>query len=677
MEEAVSDSGVRQMELSTRERGCGMDFAHLDARESTVSYASPLDSKEQVRQATDIVDLVGKYIQLRRQGRNYVGLCPWHDDTKPSLQVNPERQSFKCWVCDDGGDVFSFIMKMENVDFREALEILADQAGISLQPLRRPQPSPGPQGMEEDPSSTVSPPTSGEGKRALYRAMAWAEQQYHQCLLESEDAEPARRYLHERGIAEESLRKFHIGFAPMHRDWLLNLAGGSRERAQKLETVGILAQSQEGPGYYDRFRGRLLFSIRDTQDRAVGFGGRLLPELGLASKAKYVNSPETLLFTKHKLLYGLDVAHKAIRESKPRTVLVMEGYTDCIMAHQFGFENAVAALGTAVGSGHVKVLKRFADRIVLILDGDEAGQRRTNEVLELFIAENVDLQVLTLPPGSDPCDFLLEHGREAFADLLETQTVDALEHAFRSFTRGIDLVNDVHASSEAMERMVAILAKAPRLRPDSSSDGVLRFERVLTQLAHSFRVPEEEVRRRLTSLRRAAAQRPVYREEPEYLDSELDVEMEEPVGKITPVERELLEILLRRPELLAQAREHVQPEHLAFPPARRIYARACAMANEGITPTFDRLMLEFEDARSKAVLVDLDEGATAKETDNPEALLDEWIRRFKRREEERQFPAIAGTLREGGLDTSEETELFLKMLEQQRARHGISEPTDG
>ncbi len=649
-----------------------MDFAHLDAREPTVSFASPLDSKEQVRQAIDIVDLVGKYIQLRRQGRNYVGLCPWHDDTKPSLQVNPERQSFKCWVCEVGGDIFSFVMKMEGVEFREALEMLADQAGITLQPLHRPRVSQAPDASGEV-VEPVNVPASGEGKRALYRAMAWAEQQYHQCLLESEDAEPARRYLQERGITDESIRKFHIGFAPNRRDWLLNLAGGSSTRAQVLETVGILAQSQDGRGYYDRFRGRLLFSIRDTQDRAVGIGGRILPDSGLTSPAKYVNSPETPLFTKHKLLYGLDVAREAIRKGKPRTVLVTEGYTDCIVAHQFGFENAVAVLGTALGAQHVKVLKRFADRIVLILDGDEAGQKRSNEVLELFIAENVDLQILTLPEGNDPCEFLLEHGREAFADMLETRAVDALEHAFRSFTRGIDLASDVHASSEALEKMVAILAKAPRLRPDSTSGGVLRLERVLTQLALSFRVPEEEVRRRLGSLRREADSRPVYYEEPD----EVDFYEDRPAGKIAPVERELLEILLRRPELLAQAREHVKCEQIQFPPARRIFAQACALADEGITPTFDRLMLEFEDAASKALLVDLDEGAAAKETDNPEALLDEWIRRFERREQEKQFPAITGTLREGGLDQSQETELLMEMLKQQRARHGISKPMDG
>ncbi len=643
-----------------------MEFAHLDARESTVSFASPLDCKEQVRQAVDIVDLVGKYIQLRRQGRNYVGLCPWHDDTKPSLQVNPQRQSFKCWVCDIGGDVFSFVMQIEGVEFREALEMLADQAGISLEPVHRPKRSPS-----SAPSQTAAPAesTSGEGKRALYRAMAWVEKQYHECLLNSPDAEPARRYLAERGISAESVRKFHLGFSPVRRDWLLGLAGGSNSRARTLEAIGVLAQSQGGPGYYDRFRGRVLFSIRDAQDRPVGMGGRILPESNLASPAKYINSPETPLFSKSKLLYGFDVAREAIRKS--RTALVMEGYTDCIVAHQSGFDNAVAVLGTALGPDHVRILKRFADRIVLVLDGDRAGQKRAEEVLELFVAENVDLAILTLPDETDPCQFLLERGAGAFADLLESQAVDALEHAFRSATRNIDLDRDVHAASEALERMVGILAKAPVLRSDSATENVLRREKILERLARSFRVPEEEVRRRLTSLRRASSRRPGRGSQ------EPDSPQAPQPAPIAPWERELLEILLRQPELIARIRQHVAEDKLASPPARAVFARCCAMADAGIVPGFDRLMLEFDDARLKSLLVDLDEEAAAKQINSPQDLLEEWISRFIRREQDKQSPTITETLREGGLDETAQTEMLQRLLEQHRARHGISEPTDG
>ncbi|MHC4406080.1 MAG: DNA primase [Planctomycetota bacterium] len=361
-----------------------------------MSFGSSLDAKEQVREALDIVDLVGKYVQLRRQGRHYVALCPWHDDTRPSLQVNPERQSFKCWVCDIGGDIFSFVMQMEGVSFPEALAMLAEQAGVTLRPQRSARKhSDADSYPDEDQAAAADVESSGETKRALFRAMGWAEKQYHDCLLNAPEAEPAREYLRQRGITPESTHKFHLGFSPNRPDWIWQQAGGTPARAKVLETIGVLARSSADGSLYDRFRGRLLFSIRDPQDRPIGFGGRVLPESGVTSRAKYVNSPETPLFTKSGHLYGLDVARSALR--KGRVALCVEGYTDCIVAHQHGFEHTVAVLGTALGERHVRILKRFADRIVLVLDGDEAGRRRANEVLELFVAENVDLQIATLP----------------------------------------------------------------------------------------------------------------------------------------------------------------------------------------------------------------------------------------------------------------------------------------
>jgi DNA primase len=224
-----------------------------------VSLVSLQDAKEQVRQAIDIVDLVGGYIALRRQGRGYVGLCPWHDDSRPSLQVNPERQSFKCWVCDIGGDIFSFVMKAENLEFREALEMLAERAGVALKPADRPQ-------------------ASGENpydRRNLLRCMAWAEEQFHQCLLRSADAEPARRYLADRAINDASIAGFRLGFSPNEWDWILKRGAAARWPAAVLERVGLVGKSDRG--FYDRFRGRLMFSIRDARSRPIAFGGRVLP----------------------------------------------------------------------------------------------------------------------------------------------------------------------------------------------------------------------------------------------------------------------------------------------------------------------------------------------------------------------------------------------------------------
>lgn len=633
-------------------------------RSMTVSFGSPLDARELVRQAIDIVDLVGRFIQLRRQGRIYVGLCPWHEDTRPSLQVNPERQSFKCWVCDIGGDIFSFMMKMEGVSFPEALQMLADQAGIAIKPAQ-------------------SPAGRGEGtrgaadKRSLYQAMAWAESQYHECFLHSPEAQSARQYIQERGISADNVARFHLGFAPEGRDWLLGRLRGSPFDAKMLEAVGILARPASGGGLYDRFRGRVLFSIRDAQGRPVGLGGRLLPGSSITSPAKYVNSPETPLFSKSNLLYGLDVAREAMRKS--HTALVMEGYTDCIVAHQYGFQDAVAVLGTALGPRHIQILKRFCDRIVLVLDGDEAGQRRTNEVLELFVAEKVDLRILTLPDDLDPCDFLHQRGPEAFADLLANRTVDALEHAFRTFTRGIDLVNDIHAGSEALERLVAIVAKAPRLRADTTREDRFREEKILQRLAASFRVPEKDVRDRLTALRRAPQRRPspAVNDQGSAPAPGATRPAGGPAGKIDPWQRELLEILIRHPACVPLAVAQVQPEQLTYEPCRRIYEACCRLSDLGEAPTFERLMLEFDDPAIKSLLVELDESGQAKAAAEPEALLQELIRSFQRLKVAQERPLARGAFQQGGLDEQAELDLLEQLIQKERARHGISAPTDG
>lgn len=476
-----------------------MEFATVATREPRVSGGlSSYDAdKERVRQATDIVDLVGGYFPLRRAGSNFVGLCPWHDDSRPSLQVNPSRQSFRCWVCDIGGDVFSFIMRMEGVEFPEAIKMLAERAGIELQPRKRHHGSRRPGGPD------IS---------TLRKAMAWTAEQYHRALLQLDEAAPAREYIKERGISDEMVERFQLGFAPMERDWLLRRVGESRSRQKMLETIGILATSDRGGRPYDRFRGRLLFTINDEMGRQVGLGGRLVPGIELNSRAKYINSPETDLFTKNRLLYGLDMAKETMRRS--RRALVMEGYTDVIAAHQYGLTDAVAVLGTALGENHLRVLRRYVDHIVLLLDGDEAGQRRTTEVLEMFISRQVDLRVVTLPEGLDPCEYMQEHGIDAMREFIEANQVDALEHAFQSLTSGIDPLRDIDAADQAMEQLLRIIASAPRLAGTESTAHRMRETRIIGRLAMLFRLDEQIIRDRLVALRRQNSSRQSMRQTP-------------------------------------------------------------------------------------------------------------------------------------------------------------------
>jgi DNA primase len=641
-----------------------MEFA-LATRELKVPLDHSLDIKEQVRQAIDIVDLVGGYMQLRRQGRGYVGLCPWHDDSRPSLQVNPERQSFKCWVCDIGGDVFSFIMKMEGVEFREALVMLAERAGVQVPKTPRRPPVAMPGGTTTGEAAEPSP--GGYDKRTLYRAAAWAEREYHKCLLTADGAAAARKYLDQRGISAESIEQFHLGFSPLERDWILRQAKGSAGRAKILETIGILARPAGGGEHFDRFRGRLLFSIRDVQGRPVGIGGRVLPELGSTSPSKYVNSPETPLFTKSNLLYGLDLAREAVRRSG--TALVMEGYTDVIVAHQFGFQNAVAVLGTALGENHVKILKRFADRIVLVLDGDEAGQKRTNEVLELFVAQQVSLHILTLPEDLDPCDFLQQRGAEAFAALLAEGTVDALEHAVRAVTRGLNIETDINGATQALDRLLAIVARAPQLSRDTTTTLRLREEKFLQRMAARFRVDEALVRARMTELRRRQRQ-------PARANEAAPAATEKPDAS----ERSLLEMLLAHPEHWQSARAEIAADHLTAATCRQIYETGCRLSAAGVTPRFERLMLELDDPAVKNLLVELDELGQAKlsRTAEHEAIWEELLKTFQRKEVQRQrATSVAALGRQQPDDSQQQAAVLEDILRRERNRQGISKPTDG
>jgi DNA primase len=598
-----------------------------------VSSISSHDAKEQIKQAVDIVDLVGDYLTLRREGRGYKALCPWHNDSRPSLQINPERQSWKCWVCNVGGDIFAFVMKIEGVEFREALSMMARRAGIALPDSRG-----GPQAADE--------------KQQLYQAMSWAEEQYHQCLLRSADAEPARTYLAERGITADSINRFRLGFAPNEWDWLLRRSAAAAHRPQVLEKVGLLSRRQEGSGHYDRFRGRLLFSIRNPQKQCIAFGGRVIPGLPVQEQAKYINSPETPLFSKSSMLYGLDLAREAITQA--RTAIVMEGYTDCILAHQCGFPNAVAVLGTALGERHLPLLRRFADRVVLMLDGDEAGQRRTNEILALFVQEQLDLQILTLPDNLDPCDFLVSRGAEAFRGELE-KCVDALEHKFRAATSGLNAASGIHQAQQATEEVLAVLAQAPRLQSSATGAARVKEDQILHRLSRRFGITEQTLRSRLSELRRSARTR-------------LPAVESKTAESLSALERALWESLLQVPERFADVAAQIRDEQLQSDVSRIMFRKCQELWKQQIVPTFDRLMLEFDDSQMKNLLVEFDEQGALREGVDPGISLREVLAAFGRQQWRQESLANRAVLEERRLDEAQELELFNEIVNRGRGR---------
>ncbi|QDV13434.1 DNA primase [Rosistilla oblonga] len=612
-----------------------------------MSLPADFDVRERVREANDIVDVVGSSLELRRQGSSFVARCPWHDDKKPSLSVNPVRQSWKCWPCDIGGDVFSFVMRRDGVSFPEALKILADRAGIEIQRGGAP--------VEKG---------SVDDKATLLSAMKWAEERFFNYLEKSPAAAVVRDYLQERGIDEENRVRFRIGFAPDQWDWLLGAALDAGFSPQILQAVGLALARNSGSGHYDFFRGRLMFPIYDLQDRPIAFGGRHVPMIGDQSGGKYINTSETKLFSKSQHLYALNMARQPMQ--RQRQALVMEGYTDVIAARQHGIETAVACLGVAVGESHVRLLKRFVDQIVLVLDGDAAGQRRADEVVELFVAADVDMRVMTLPKGQDPADYLNEHGADAFKALV-AQAPDAIDHKLSRATDGVDLVRDTHAASAALDSMLRLVAKSPQ------NGNTLRTEQTVMRLSRTFGLPADTLQRRIEEHRSDPRQNRAFKRQPEPAAPPPPVRRQ----PITGIDRELFELMIEKADLVPQALESIEPRWLATDTARALMTVYEDLELGGHELDFQNVLLAVEDAHLKGVLVNFqqsvdDKAATvnAPAEERMQAVID----RFRGTELAQQRQQTLLDLESSRLDDDEEMELLKQLFAQERTRQGLLTP---
>ena len=366
----------------------------------------PPEVLDEIRARVDLVDLVGAVVPLKRAGERWKGLCPFHQEKTPSFTVHPKLHLFHCFGCHAGGDAFEFLRRHDRLDFPEAVRLLADRAGVPLP------------GRESTPEASA--------RDGLLTLMEWAARRFESWLWEGPDAERARAYLDGRGLGRETARAFRLGWAPEGWDHLLGAARRDGHAVEALLGAGLVLPRQNASGHYDRFRGRLIFPIADTQGRVIAFGGRALA----GEEPKYLNSPETPLYQKGQTLYGLHRARERMTET--RRALLVEGYVDCVMAHQHGVDEAVAVLGTALTPPQLALLRRYADEAILFFDADRAGQeaaRRAEDLLEQSTAPmrwaetrrandlpraGLRLKVATLPAGHDPDSFLRAEGREAF-----------------------------------------------------------------------------------------------------------------------------------------------------------------------------------------------------------------------------------------------------------------------
>ena len=485
-------------------------------------------TKEQIRAANDIVDVIGGYIPLKRAGANFVALCPFHKEKSPSFNVSPQRQFFHCFGCHKGGDVFTFVREYENIDFMDAVRRLAERARIPLE-----MESPGGQ------------PQSRHLKDQLLQIHEQITQRWQTALAGDPAAQGARDYLAKRGVSAEAVQLFRLGCAPDLWDDTVNWAKSKHFDAAMVEQAGLILRKEGSGHYYDRFRGRLIFPICDEQGRVIGFSGRVLS--GDEKTAKYVNSPESPIFTKGRVMFGLDKSKRAILEA--RCAVVCEGQLDLIACFMAGVKNIVAPQGTALTADHARILKRYAEEVVLCFDSDNAGQNAAVRSLDSLLASGLAVRVASIPAPHDPDSYIHEFGGTAFAEIIH--------HARGFFDYYLDRLCGSNDLAADRGRRAVVQAMSEAVHKTGSA---VLLDTYAQKTALRLGVSAESVRQEFKKTPRSSA---AAREEPPESEA---VDIPRP----SPQEAGLLRLLLENDSFVEWIAAYMDLEWLAHPVVREI-----------------------------------------------------------------------------------------------------------
>ncbi len=426
---------------------------------------------DELRAAADIVDVVGDYVRLKKSGSRFKGLCPFHDERTPSFSVDPRQNLFYCFGCQKGGDLFTFLQEIEGVSFTEAARMLAEQTGIPL------------------PEREGGASEQAKGREAIYHTLRFAARYFYRQLTQTEAGRPALGYLTGRGFTPQTIKRFGLGYAPDAWDALLAAAEEAHVDAQALEKAGLVIARKRGEGHYDRYRGRVIFPLFSHVGKVLGFAGRILDDA--ADQPKYINSPETKVYHKSHVLYGLHQAKQAIRRAEE--AILVEGYTDVMALHQAGAAHVVASSGTALTREQVKMLGRYAERLVLLYDADEAGANAALRAIDLILEEGLAPYALQLPSGQDPDTFVQQEGAEAFAAYLKEERQDFI--AFRyAQARRAGLLDTPEGTARTMREAVASIARI---------DDPLAQETYLRRASEVLGVPDIRLHEAMGAMRRS------------------------------------------------------------------------------------------------------------------------------------------------------------------------------
>jgi len=533
-----------------------------------------------VQQANDILDVIAEHLSLTKKGREMVGICPFHEDHRPSLYVNPEKQIFKCFACGAGGSVFTFVQMQENLTFPQAIRRLAERAGIQIQA-----------------NKTESPPAADTEKIA--RANIWAAKYFQKNLLASEQGKNARDYLKQRKISNQSFKNWQIGLALNSTNDLLQAAEKKNIPRDILKQAGLIVSRKDTETLSDKFINRLMFPITDVTGRPIGFGGRAMGK----QSAKYINSPTTPLFDKSNSIFGLRQARREISASG--TAIVVEGYTDCIMAHQFELNNVVATLGTSFTEGHARILKRYAKKIVLLFDSDAAGSEAANRALQICLSQRIGIQLASLPQGKDPCEFLLEEGKEKFQHIIENAT-NVLrfkwERLRQKFSDSDNLAEQKAAVHEYLDAIAASLlaGNIPAIEKG------LFANRLSNIIGLSSREINTELQRRIRKKQKASTYN-------QHLQNRKVTKLDLGDGLFAAAQKEVLEVLLNEPNLFEIVKNKISAEAFDVPVLKKIAKILFENLNNEPEPALDAILIQTESVEATNAIIQLQQNGRKKQ----------------------------------------------------------------
>jgi len=474
---------------------------------------------DEILSRVDIVELISSYFPLKRAGRNFKALCPFHKEKTPSFMVSPDKQIFHCFGCNEGGNAIHFLMRYERLEFPEAVEVLAKRVGINIPEMKK----------------------ESKGIVDLYKINNLAMQFYHSILLNSSPYEGVRNYLLKRGLVKTTWEKFKLGFSPPHGDALTNFLKQKGVSLELAEKTGLVVKKEDG--YFDFFRGRIIYPIFDVRQRVIGFGGRVLDD----SLPKYINTPETPIYKKGEVLYGLNFARETIREKG--FVMVVEGYMDLISPFQAGFYNIVATLGTALTPEQARLLKRYTSLVIVIYDGDKAGESASLRNLEVLLEGGLEVKLVALPFGFDPDSFIRTKGKEEFEKIIQ-EAKNILEYKLQILLPQYN-IEELEGKVNLIKEMLPTLAKI---------ENNIMLSEFIKRLAEKVSVSEESIWLELKKIR-----------------SKKKTNLEDSLTQTVPIfssireaEVTLLKLMLKEKSLIKQAKIFLDEKDFLSPQIKNI-----------------------------------------------------------------------------------------------------------